>query len=189
MISFRMLFGIFLVLFGMTSFGEVERVDYAGSGSNVHQRQLAGENKCFSISGTSVFAFGVAPKLEWPSADYEIKGLRLNVFGGEHVDVYGLDVGVFGNFVKREIGGVQLAGVFNVAGESDFALQMCSLCNYCSGDFGGVQIGAVNTVEKGRGLQVGVVNCANILYGVQIGVLNYNAASSLAFMPFVNCAF
>lgn len=170
-------------------FGAVERVDYTGTGSNVQKRQFAGENNGFSVAGSSFVSFGVAPRLQWPSADYEITGFRLNLFTGEHVDVYGLDFGVIGNFVKREIGGVQMAGVFNVVGESGGALQFATLCNYCKGDFGGVQLGLINITEKGRGFQLGIVNWADILYGVQVGVINYNAASSLPIAPFFNCAF
>lgn len=174
---------------GFAAFGAVERVDYAGAGSNVQRRRAESEQRGFEVSGSSFAAFGIAPELEWPSADCEIAGFRFNLFAGDHVDVYGFDLGVFGNFVKREVGGLQIAGLFNVVGESGGALQMSVACNYCKGDFGGVQAGAVNVAEKGRGLQIGLVNRANILYGVQIGLANFIDASPVPFFPLVNCAF
>ena len=185
----KKLLGTMVLMMGLDLFGAIERVDYSATSSKVQRRQLAGENSGFTVAGASIVSFGVALRLQWPSADYEITGFRLNLFTGEHVDVYGLDFGVIGNFVKREIGGVQMAGVFNVVGESGGALQFATLCNYCKGDFGGVQLGLINITEKGRGFQLGIVNWADILYGVQVGVINYNAASSLPIAPFFNCAF
>lgn len=176
------------LIVGFSAFGAVERVDYAG-GSRVQRRHAESHERGFTVSGSSVAAFAVAPRLEWPAEDHEIAGFRLSVFAGEHVDVYGLDVGVVGNFVKREIGGLQLAGLFNVVGESDCAVQVAAACNYCRGDFGGVQLGLVNVTEKGRGVQVGLVNRASILYGVQIGIGNFIDSSPVRFFPIVNCAF
>ena len=177
------------VMTGFIAPASIERMDYTDTGSKVHNRELAGENRGFSVVGSSGFSFNVASKLGWPPSDYEITGFRFNIFAGEHVDVYGLDLSVFSSFVKREVGGVQIAGLFNVVGESDCTLQLASACNYCKGYFGGVQIGAVNVIENGRGLQVGLVNSANILYGVQIGIVNYIAGSTLPVAPFFNCAF
>ena len=165
-----------------------ERVDYV-TGSNVQRRQMAAENRGVSVAGSSPIALAFAPGVECPAADYDVTGFRFSLFAGDHVDVYGLDIGIFGNFVKREVGGLQISGLFNVVGESDCAVQIAAACNYCKGDFGGVQIGLVNVVEKGRGVQVGLVNRANILYGVQIGVLNFIEASTVSVFPILNCAF
>lgn len=181
--------GAFALLAGCTAFGVVERVEYASTNSNVQRRKVESEQRGFEVAGSSSVAFGIVPALEWPATDYEITGFRFSLFAGEHVDVYGVDLGIFGNFVKREVGGLQIAGLFNVVGESDGAFQVAAACNYCPGDFGGVQIGAVNVVEKGRGVQIGVVNRANILYGVQIGVLNIIDSSSVQCFPIINCAF
>jgi len=166
----------------------VERVDFT-DGSNVQRRRAASDNRGYAVAGSSVAAFAIAPIVEWPAADYAVTGFRFDLFAGDHVDVYGLDIGLVGNFVKREIGGLQLAGLFNVVGESDCAVQVAAACNYCKGDFGGVQVGLVNVTEKGRGVQVGLVNRANILYGVQIGIGNFIDASPVRFFPLVNCAF
>ena len=181
--------GALALLSVLSAMGAVERIEYSSDGSNVQRRQVESDNRGFSVSGSSIVAMGVAPILEWPTADYDITGFRLNIFAGEHIDVYGLDLGIFGNFVKREIGGLQIAGLFNVVTESDCAIQVAAACNYCKGDFGGVQLGLVNVTEKGRGLQVGLINRANILYGVQIGLANFIDASSVRFFPIFNCAF
>ena len=180
--------GTLVLIAGLSAMGAVERIDYLTAGSNVQRRQVEADNRGFSVSGSAIAAFGIAPVLEWPAADYEITGFRFNIFAGEHIDVYGFDLGIFGNFVKREIGGLQIAGLFNVAGEADCAVQVATACNYCKGDFGGVQLGLVNVTEKGRGLQVGLVNRANLLYGVQIGLANFIDASPVRFFPVVNCA-
>lgn len=185
----KKLCGALVLIVGVTTLGAVERVDYAATGSNVQRRRAESEQRGFEVADSSFAAFGIVPALEWPTADHEIDGFRFNLFAGEYVDVYGFDFGVFGNFVKREVGGLQIAGLFNVVGESDGALQIAAACNYCKGDFGGVQVGLVNVTEKGRGLQVGLVNRANILYGVQIGLANFIDASTVRFFPIVNCAF
>ena len=179
---------IVAVVVGMSAYAAVQRVDY-GDGSNVQRRQMEKDRRGYEVDGSAFAAFGIAPNLEWPAASWEITGLRFNLFAGEHVDVYGFDLGVVGNFVKREVSGLQIAGIFNSVGESDGAVQLAAFCNYCSGDFGGVQIGLANVVEKGRGLQVGLINRANILYGVQIGLANFIDASSVRFFPVLNCAF
>ena len=172
-----------------SAFSAVERADYSDSGSNVQRRRMESEQRGYAASDSASVAFAIAPRLEWPSAEYEVKGFRLSFFAGDHVDVYGLDLGVVGNFVKREVGGLQIGGLFNAVGEADCAFQVAAACNYCSGDFGGVQIGFVNIAEKGRGLQVGLVNRSNLFYGVQIGLANFNGASFARFFPIVNCAF
>lgn len=185
----KKLCGALALIASLAAFGEVERVDYASTGSNVQRRRAESEQRGFEVSGSSFAAFGIVPALEWPAANSEVDGFRFNLFAGEHVDVYGFDLGVFGNFVRREVGGLQIAGLFNIVGESDGALQIAVACNYCKGDFGGVQVGLVNVTEKGRGLQLGLVNRANILYGVQIGLANFIDASPVSFFPIVNCAF
>lgn len=166
-----------------------ERVDYADSGSNVLRRQAEETNRGNAVSGTSFVAVGIAPRVELPSLDYEITGLRLNLLVGDHTDVYGLDVGVLGNFVKREIGGLQVAGLFNVVGESGGALQFACICNNCKGIFSGAQIGAVNVAEKCTGLQLGLVNRAYRMSGVQVGLLNFIDTSAVSIFPIVNFSF
>ena len=167
----------------------VERVDFAESGSNVIRRQTEEANRGFAVSGTSFFALGLAPRVEFPPLDYDVTGLRLNLLIGDHTDVYGLDVGVLGNFVKREIGGLQVAGLFNVVGESGGALQLACICNNCKGIFSGAQIGAVNVAEKCTGLQLGLVNRAYRLSGVQVGLLNFIDTSAVSLFPIVNFSF
>ncbi|MBQ2632710.1 MAG: hypothetical protein IJG13_23780 [Kiritimatiellae bacterium] len=167
---------------------DVVRTDYEPT-SIVRQRRHAEEEKGFAPVGSSFAAFGIAPSLEWPARDFEIMGFRFNLIVGDHVDVYGLDLGVFGNFTRREIGGLQLAGLFNVVGESGGALQVAGLFNNSKGAFSGAQVGLFNIVEEGCGVQVGVVNRAYGLSGVQIGVVNVFENSPVSFFPLVNFSF
>jgi len=167
---------------------DAERTDYEST-SLVAQRRQAAEQQGFTPVGTSFAAFSLAPSLELPARDYSIAGLRINLIVGDHIDVYGLDVGVFGNFVKREVGGLQVGGFFNVVGESGGALQVAGLFNNCKGSFAGVQLSPFNIVESGTGLQVGVVNRAYSLSGVQIGLVNIIENSPVSFFPVVNFSF
>lgn len=181
-------FAIVLVV-GIVVHAEAVRVDYAETGSNVLRRQTEETNRGYAVSGTSFIALGFAPRLEFPSLDYDIVGLRLNLLIGDHTDVYGLDAGVLGNFVKREIGGLQIAGLFNVVGESGGAVQLACVCNNCKGIFSGAQIGLVNVAEKCTGLQVGLINRSYSMSGVQIGLLNFIDMSSVSVFPLANFSF
>lgn len=157
--------------------------------SNVRQRRQIEEEKGFAPAGMSFAAFSLAPSLEWPARDYAVTGFRFDLFVGDHVDVYGLDLGVLGNFTKREIGGLQIAGLFNIVGESCETLQIACLVNNCKGSFSGAQVGLMNIVEEGCGVQFGLVNRAYSLSGVQIGLANMIEKSHVPFFPFMNFSF
>lgn len=169
-------------------YGSAVRTEYA-SISNVQRRQSEKDVTYCDVYGSSIAAISLFPAFEAPCANYEIDGLRLNIGVGEHVDVYGVDLGVIGNKVRREVGGLQIGVLFNTAGESGGALQIAAICNYVTGDFSGAQIGLFNLAEKGCGLQVGLVNKSVHFQGLQIGVLNFNEASPVSFFPIVNFAF
>lgn len=169
-------------------YGGAVRTGYAST-SNVQRRQGETDVTYCDVYGNSYAAIALFPSFEAPCVNYEIDGFRLNIGVGEHVDVYGLDLGVIGNIVRREVGGVQIGLLFNAAGESGGALQIAAICNYVTGDFSGAQIGLFNVAEKGCGLQVGLVNRSVSFQGLQIGVLNFNEASSVPFFPVVNFAF
>lgn len=157
--------------------------------SNVERRRMHTDMTYYDVHGSSPLALGILPMLETPEVNSEITGFRLNLGVGEHVDVYGLDIGVIGNKVRREIGGIQIGVLFNTAGESGGALQLAAICNYVTGDFSGAQIGIFNLAEKGCGLQLGIVNKSTTFQGLQIGVFNINSTSSVPFFPIVNFAF
>ena len=169
--------------------------------------------------GISPLGIGILPAVEIPSKDWDVALLRLNVFVGRHREVYGLDVGVIGNETAGEFVGVQAAGFYNRIGYSEGAFQFAGVINRCAGDFAGLQtavaanitdgtmsgfqfglvnraarldglqIGIFNITETGTGVQIGVWNSAQSLEGLQIGLGNYNADSSMPFLPVINFAF
>lgn len=134
-------------------------------------------------------AVGLTPHVEYPTCQQWISPFRLNVLVGEHLDVYGLDIGLIGNFVTREFGGLQISGVFNDVGEACASVQIAGVLNNCHGVMKGLQVGVVNLAEKGTGCQVGAINYANNLHGLQIGVLNIIRASVCPTLPVLNFAF
>ena len=169
--------------------------------------------------GVSPLGIGILPAVEIPSKDWDVALLRLNVFVGRHREVYGFDAGVIGNETVGEFVGVQAAGFYNRIGYSEGAFQFAGIMNRCAGDFAGLQtavaanitdgtmsgfqlglvnraarldglqIGFFNIAETGSGVQIGVWNSAQSLEGLQIGIGNYNADSSMPFLPVVNFAF
>jgi len=170
-------------------------------------------------AGILPFAFGIFPAVEIPSQDWDVALFRVNLFVGRHRDVYGLDVGVIGNETTGEFVGVQAAGLYNRIGRSEGAFQFAGIMNRSAGDFAGLQaafaanitdgtmtgfqcglvnraarldglqIGFFNIAETGSGVQIGFWNSARSLEGLQIGFGNYNADSSMPFLPIVNFAF
>ena len=169
------------------AFAAVERVDYA-TNSNIQRREMVREETQFVIEGASFAAFGVVSMLSFPNANHEIDGFRFNLFVGEHVDVYGLDIGILGNIVRREFNGLQIAPLFNRIGESGGSLQV-SIFNRCHGYFSGLQVGGANIAEKGAGAQIGFLNVGNNFQGLQIGVVNMISDSNHPLLPFINFAF
>ena len=172
---------------GGFAFPAVERVDYVTK-SNVKEREIHREGTFYDIKDISFAAFGVAPWCSWPNANYEIEGFRFNLFAGEHVDVFGLDFAIFGNVVRREFCGLQIAPLFNLIGESGGALQI-SCFNKCDGAFYGIQLGGVNMAERGAGVQLGLLNVGNSIVGLQLGLINVISDSNYPIRPLVNFAF
>ena len=171
-----------------------------------------------SSHGVCPFAFSLFPPAEMPSKDWDVAFLRINVFVGRHRSMYGFDVGSFGNETIGEFVGVQSAGFYNRIGYSGGALQFAGIMNRSERDFvglqsalvnitdgtmsglqlglvnrsvrlQGLQLGLFNIVEAGSGVQIGFWNSAQSLEGLQIGLGNYNADSTMPFLPVINFAF
>ena len=169
-------------------------------------------------AGIVPLAISIVPPAEFPGPDWDVYGVRLNIFVGEHRNVGFVDVGVLGNIVNGNLTGVQLAGIYNRVGSSDGAIEAACIMNDVRHDFCGVQLGLVNRVggdmeglqagvinmtqdgagiqmglfnraERFSGLQIGVANYAYQLEGVQIGVFNVVEDSNIPFMPVLNAAF
>lgn len=118
--------------------------------------------------------------------------LSLNTLVGYNGAVSGFEFGCLGNIVRKEVHGVQLAGVFNTAGEyvrgaqvacitnvscqEVIGGQVAGIVNVAGGAISGTQIAGVVNVgtEQMDGVQIsGVVNQHNgTIYGGQIGLVN-----------------
>ena len=170
-------------------------------------------------AGIVPFALSLVPAIEFPSEDWSVAGLRIDVLAGRHRDVWGIDVGVLGNEIEEDMEGVQVAGLFNRIGRSDGAWQSAGILNRCERDFyglqtagilnwtdgtvegaqiallnraselSGLQIGLYNAIDRGSGVQIGFINAARSLDGLQIGVVNVIRDSTVPFFPIVNFAF
>ena len=170
-------------------------------------------------AGLSPLAVSIVPPAQFPAEDWDVCGLRLNLFVGRHRDVSFIDIGVLGNVAEGNLTGLEIAGLYNLVGESDGAIQVAGLYNGVRGDFAGLQVSAaandvggdmegvqislVNLTEDGAGLQIGLFNraerfsglqlgLANYAYqleGIQIGLFNVIEDSNVPFMPIVNVAF
>lgn len=167
----------------------------------------------------SPFAVSVVPPAEWPSENWSVYGVRLNLFAGRHDDVAFLDIGGIANLATGEMAGISTAGLYNQVAESPGALQTAGIVSLCHNSFSGIQvsgvfakvadlmtglqvspialsgtlqglqIGVFNRVERMVGLQVGVVNYAYQADGLQIGLLNAIADSQMPVMPLANIGF
>ncbi len=180
--------------------------------------QIPGVPELGPSAGIAPLAISIVPPVQVPSEDWDIYGVRLNIFVGAHRDVAFIDVGVLGNIVYGNLSGVQLAGIYNRIGNSDGAIEgacimndvrhdfcgvQLALCNRVSGDMeglqaglinltqdgAGLQMGAFNRAERFSGLQIGIANYAYQLNGLQIGVFNVIEDSNIPFMPLINAAF
>ena len=134
-------------------------------------------------------ALALLPTCEWPTADYDILGLRFGLLASEHRSASLLDLNLVAAFTQGEELGLQLTGLYNRIGEGAGVLQLAGLANDCRGDFtggqisafynradgvvSGVSIGALNMADGLNGIQVGIVNRVKTLEGLQVGVVNY----------------
>lgn len=180
--------------------------------------KVAGTPDSAPFVGVLPIAISLVPPAQVPLSDWDVFGVRLNVFVGEHRNVAFVDGGVLGNIVNGSLLGVQLAGIYNEVGSSCGAIQVAGFFNHIKHDFCGIQLSLVNRVdgdmqglqaglvnltqdgaglqfgvfnraERFSGLQLGVANYAYQLQGLQVGVFNVIEDSSVPFMPVINVAF
>lgn len=121
-----------------------------------------------------------------PSGENDVYGIRLNLFGGTHHDVAGIDVGGFCNSVSNGLYGVQFAGLCNIGAYDTCGMQFAGLVNIggwelvgmqssglfnLAGDVCGGQFGLFNIGSRVKGSQIsGGGNIAAIVKGCQVGV-------------------
>ena len=161
-------------------------------------RQLAKD----SIVGVGLFPimFGFFTPLQIPAPDFDVSGLRLNIFYGTCCNFDGLDVGLVG--VSRNHANGWLVNVVSVAHGDGVGLNT-GVVNCYGGDFKGLQIGVANWINSGdifqigvyngaydaQGLQIGVINTTTKLQGLQIGLVNVIQNSDVSFCPIINGVF
>ena len=158
-------------------------------------RQLAKDN--LQGVGYSPAMFSVFTPIQFPGPDFDVGGLRINLFYGTCVNFDGLDIGLVGLSQNHANG--WLACFFNVAYGDGIGLNT-GVVNWFGGDFKGLQIGVANWIDSGdvfqigvyngcrdaQGFQIGVINTADKYQGLQIGVVNVINNSDLPFLPIVN---
>jgi len=158
-------------------------------------RQLAKDN--VRGAGFSPAMFSVFSPIQFPAPEFDVGGLRLNLFYGRCCNFDGVDFGVVGVADNHANG--WLVNVVTVAYGDGLGLHTGGV-NYFAGDFKGLQIGFANWIDSGdvfqiggynggydiQGLQIGVINTANKLQGLQIGLVNIISNSDVPFFPIIN---
>ena len=148
--------------------------------------------------GYTPFMFSVVTPVQIPAPEYDVGGLRINLFYGTCVNFDGLDVGLVG--VSRNHANGLLANLLVNYAQGDGLGVNVGCVNYYGGDFKGLQIGLANWIDSGdmfqiglynggydvQGLQIGVINTANKMQGLQIGIVNVISNSDVSFFPVIN---
>ena len=166
----------------------------------------------------SCFVFLVVPQCGWAgdcsplqisltksyqlvSADKDVCGLRLNLPVGENRNIYGLDLGFWGDAVESKgimlnlIGnmrtfshyqedvsvtkGIEIGGLLNIQFLASMkGLQLASLANINIGNIDGIQIAGLFNIGWVRGIQIaGLYNGSGDARGIQISGLCNRAQS------------
>ena len=159
-------------------------------------RQLA-KDSTYGV-GFSPVMFSVFTPIQIPGPDFDVGGLRVNLFYGRCCNFDGLDLGLVG--VSDNHANGWLANLLVNYAQGDGLGLHTSCVNYFAGDFKGLQIGLANWIDSGdmfqigvynggydvQGLQIGVINTANKMQGLQIGVVNIISNSDVSFFPIIN---
>jgi hypothetical protein len=152
-ISFIFCFGVIFMTVSSASFAQEE------------------EKNETDVWGTP-FQFSIWNPVQLFPDDWNVYGLRMNVFYGKNQDVYGLDMGILANRAKN-LTGIQIAGFGNKAFESLRGIQFAGIGNNCpNADIYGIQMGFGNRAKNLTGIQFGAGSEALTLSrGIQIGGL------------------
>lgn len=124
--------------------------------------------------------------------NHRYQALSFNVFWGMNTGVNGLELGLVGNSLKKQLRGLQIAGFFNHVNGKMLGLQLAGLLNMVHKEVYGLQAAGLwnvadhvygaqlsnlaNISNSMRGLQVaGLTNIAAEVYGFQLaGLLNFS---------------
>ena len=120
-----------------------------------------------------------------PAENYDVKGLRIDLFYGRCQKLYGLDLGLVNHTVKEEVG---LAfGLVNYD-ESKFTGLHIGGVNI-GARVSALQVGFYNEADDMSGVQIGLINHTRMMRGVQIGLINVIENNDIPFLPIVNFFF
>lgn len=132
-------------------------------------------------NGCSPIGISIVQPVQFPSADWDINGIRLNILAGQHNNTAFIDLGVLANFTDGDMNGAQLAGIWNDVTGFATGLQIAGIVNKNASDTTGLQIACFNfnNIEaETHAIQIGLFNFAGDTEGVQIGVFNQTESMS-----------
>lgn len=122
-----------------------------------------------------------------PAENYDVAGLRIDLFYGKCRNLTGLDAGVIVNHATGNVTGLQACFVVNYV-EKDFTGLQIGLVNIAT-KVNALQIGLFNGADDMSGLQIGLINDTRMMRGCQIGVVNVIENSDVSFLPVINFFF
>lgn len=129
----------------------------------------------------------LADPVQLPQANYNVSGVRWDIFYGCNFTVKGFDFGLVGrvndsftgcsltaaNWVEGDVVGAQIGAVANVSRGNTTGFQTAAIVNYDHGVFTGCQLGLVNYDGTFNGVQLGGLNWdKGACYGLQLGAGN-----------------
>jgi len=120
-----------------------------------------------------------------PSAEWDVKGLRINLLYGRCQNLYGLDAGLVNHTVSQEVG--LAAGLVNIT-QGKFSGLQAGAVNVGT-RVSALQVGVYNEADDMSGIQIGVINHTRMMRGIQIGVINVIDNNDLPFLPVINFFF
>ena len=127
----------------------------------------ATKHKGYRLAQASIFPM-LGTNIDNPDL---INRLSFNLFWGVNGGLEGMELGLFGNSLKRDMNGCQIAGLFNTIGNQTNGLQIAGLFNLSAGNLNGLQVsGLWNTAKNTNGMQIaGLFNLSSgNLNGMQI---------------------
>ena len=109
-----------------------------------------------STAGVFPLSIGLIPPAQFPAEDWDVMGLRLNIFVGQHNNVGFIDLGVLGNLSHGDVMGLEIAGVWNQVAQNAQVIQIAGIGNHVLGQFKGLQFAGVVDEENGASSKLGV---------------------------------
>ena len=155
------------------------------AGANVARKRFIGLQTAAGFNYSNEDSYGLVFSL-FNMNNLEFYGLSVDAVGYNR-NVYGLEVNLLGAMTEKTVGGCQLSGLANVAGEDMYGAQVALGANFAR-RVHGLQLALVyNQTDLLWGCQLGLVNMAFACdHGFQIGLVNVIMDNQLPFLPIVN---